>query len=237
MDRRADQDGPEPGELDGARAQREGNVLPADRTYGVVSTAGALLDRMDRLSDEYQSTVSDDSTDNDLVRYPNTIEDPSTGARITFLERGTDEQGVYLLMDGALPPGTDSGPARLHPRAETRSEVTAGRADVTVRGESHTLLPGESLTIAPGEAHSIRNGGTDTLVVRTTLRPPGEFEAAIRALYEAGAGGRPGLFAVAAVLSHHRADVRLAGIPWWLQRPLLSALAGIATVLGRNPLT
>ena len=108
---------------------------------------------------------------------------------------------------------------------------------MTVRGESHTLLPGESLNIAVGEAHSIRNSGTDTLVVRTTLRPPGEFEAAIRVLYEVGAGGHPDLLAVAAVLSHHRADVRLAGLPWWLQRPLLSALAGIATALGRNPLT
>jgi mannose-6-phosphate isomerase-like protein (cupin superfamily) len=192
---------------------------------------------MDRPSDEPQSVVADGPAGDGSVRYPNTIEDPSTGARITFLERGADERGTYLLMDGVLPPGTDSGPARLHPRAETRSEVVMGRADVTVRGESHTLLSGESLTIAPGEAHSIRNGGADTLVVRTTLRPPGEFEAAIRALYEAGAGGRPDLFAVAAVLSHHRADVRLAGVPWWLQRPLLRALAGIATVLGRNPLT
>jgi hypothetical protein len=113
----------------------------------------------------------------------------------------------------------------------------AGRADVTVRGESHVLLPGESLTIAPGEAHSIRNRGDDTLVVRTTLRPPGEFESAIRALYEAGAGGRPDLFAVAAVLFHHRADVRLAGVPWLVQRPLLAALAAVGTMLGRNPLT
>jgi mannose-6-phosphate isomerase-like protein (cupin superfamily) len=192
---------------------------------------------MDRFSDGSQSTLSDDPTSTDAVRYPNTIEDLSTGARITFLERGTDDWGAYLLMDGVLPPGTDSGPARFHPRAQTRSEVVAGRADVTVRGASHTLLPGESINIAPGEAHSIRNGGADTLVVRTTLRPPGEFEAAIRALYEAGAGGRPDLFAVAAVFSHYRADVRLAGVPWVFQRALLSVLAGVATALGRNPLT
>ncbi|ELZ79909.1 cupin [Haloferax gibbonsii ATCC 33959] len=107
---------------------------------------------------------------------------------------------------------------------------------MTTRGEPHVLLPGESLTIAPGEPHSIRNGGVDTLVVRTTLRPPGEFEAAIRALYEAVAGGKPDVFAVAAVLSHYRSDVRLAGVPWLVQRPLLRLLAGIATMLGRNPL-
>ena len=78
--------------------------------------------------------------------------------------------------------------------------------------------------------------GAENLVVRTTLRPPGEFEAAIRALYEAGAGGQSDVFAVAAVLSRYRADVRLAGGPWVVQRPLLRALAGIATMLGRNPL-
>ena len=99
------------------------------------------------------------------------------------------------------------------------SEVVTGRAGVTVRGEIHTLLPGESLTIEIGEAHSIRNSGTDTLVVRTTLRPLGEFETAIRALYEASAGGKPELLAVAAVLSYYRADVRLAVGLWWLQPP------------------
>ncbi len=181
--------------------------------------------------------VPGDPSENDSVRYPSTVEDLSTGARITFLERGVDEQGAYLMMDGVLPPGVDSGPARLHPQSEVRSKVMAGRASVTVRGDSHVLLPGESLTIAPGEAHSIRNRDDDTLVVRTTLRPPGEFEAATRALYEAGAGGRPDLFAVSAVLSHYRSDVRLAGIPWVIQRPLLGVLAGTATILGRNPLT
>jgi quercetin dioxygenase-like cupin family protein len=179
--------------------------------------------------------VPGDPSENDSVGYPSTVEDLSTGARITFLERGVDEQGAYLMMDGVLPPGTDSGPARLHPRSEARSEVIEGRAEVTVRADSHVLLPGESLTIAPGEAHSIRNSGDDTLVVRTTLRPPGEFESAIRALYEASAGREPDVLAVAAVLSHYRTDVRLSAVPWFLQRPLLSVLARISTVLGRNP--
>ena len=178
----------------------------------------------------------DGSSSDNPLGYPNTIEDLSTGASITFLEHRVDEQGAYLLMEGVLPPGIDSGPARLHPRAEAHSEVIAGRADVTVRGETYTLLPGESLTIGIGEAHSIRNSGIDTLVVRTTLRPPGEFEAAIRALYEASAGGEPDVLAVAAVLSYYRADVRLAAVPWWLQRSLLSMLARISTVLGRNPI-
>lgn len=192
---------------------------------------------MDSPSNERLLPESGHPSRTDAGGYPNTIEDLSTGASITFLERGVDEQGAYLVMDGALPPGTDSGPARLHPQSEVRSEVIAGRAEVTTRGETRVLLPGEALTITPGEAHSIRNGGEDTLVVRTTLRPPGEFEAAIRALHEAGAGGQPDMFVVAAVLSHYRADVRLAGMPWLFQRPLLRVLAGIATMLGRNPLT
>jgi mannose-6-phosphate isomerase-like protein (cupin superfamily) len=191
---------------------------------------------MDRRPDEQRSTVPPDPTTDGPVAYPNTIEDPSTGSRITFFERGVDEEGAYLLMEGVLPPGGDSGPARLHPRARVRSEVVAGRADVTVRGETRTLRPGESLDIGVGVPHGIRNGGADPLVVRTTLRPPGEFEAASRALYEVGAGGRPDPFAVAAVLSRYRADVRLAVAPWWLQRPLLSGLARLATLLGRNPL-
>jgi len=202
----------------------------------MIRLAEVLLDRMESRADTQQSMTPDGSRNDDLPGHPNTVEDVSTGASITFLEHSVDEQGAYLLMEGVLPPGIDSGPARLHPRAEVHSEVVAGQADVTVGGEIHTLLPDESLTIGIGEAHSIRNSSTDTLVVRTTLRPSGEFEAAIRALYEASAGGEPDVLAVAAVLSHYRADVRLAAIPWWLQRSLLSVLAMISTVLGRNPI-
>jgi mannose-6-phosphate isomerase-like protein (cupin superfamily) len=167
--------------------------------------------------------------------YPTTVEDPSTGARITFLERGVDERGPYLLVDGVLPPGTDGGPARLHPRSEARSDVVEGRAVVTVNGEETVLLPGESVAVGAGEPHTIRNGDEGPLVVRTILRPPGGYEAAIRALYGVGAGGRPDPLAVAAVLYRHREDVRLAGVPWRLQRPLLRVLAAAARALGRAP--
>ena len=107
-------------------------------------------------------------TDTTASEYPTTVEDPSTGARITFLERGVDDRGPYLLVDGVLPPGTDGGPARLHPRSEARSEVVEGRAVVTVGGEEMVLLPGESVIIGAGDPHTIRNGDEGPLVVRTT---------------------------------------------------------------------
>jgi mannose-6-phosphate isomerase-like protein (cupin superfamily) len=167
--------------------------------------------------------------------YPTTVEDPSTGARITFLERNVDDRGPYLLVEGVLPPGTDGGPARFHPRSEARSEVVDGRAVVTVSGEEIVLLPGESVIIGAGDPHTIRNGDEGPLVVRTTLRPPGGYEAAIRALYELGAGGRPDPLGIAAVLYRHREDIRLAGVPWRLQRPILRVLAVVARALGRGP--
>ena len=185
------------------------------------------------------STGTDDpaptvGSESEADGYPSTVEDRSTGARITFLERGVDQEGPYLLMEGDLPPETDSGPARLHPRAEVRADVVDGRAVVTVSGEETVLRAGESLVIAAGHPHTIRNGGEGPLVVRTTLRPPGEFEAAIRSLYESGAGGRPDPLGVAAVLYQYREDVRLAGLPWRLQRPLLRVLAAVARALGRD---
>jgi mannose-6-phosphate isomerase-like protein (cupin superfamily) len=185
-------------------------------------------------SDTDQPDVTPD-TATVASEYPTTVEDPSTGARITFLERGVDDRGPYLLVEGVLPPGTDGGPARLHPRSEARSEVVDGRAVVTVRGEEMVLLPGESVIIGAGDPHTIRNGDEEPLVVRTTLRPPGGYEAAIRALYELGAGGRPDPLGVAAVLYRHRDDVRLAGVPWRLQRPILRVLAVVARALGRGP--
>lgn len=173
--------------------------------------------------------------ENRVEEYPSTVEDASTGARITFLERGVDEQGAYLLVEGVLPGGGDGGPARLHPHSEARSEVVNDRAVVAVHGEERVLSPGESIVIPPSTAHTIRNGEEGPLVVRTTLRPPGEYEAAIRALYGLGAGGQSDLFEVAAVLYHYREDIRLASVPWRLQRPILRVLATIANALGRAP--
>jgi len=80
-------------------------------------------------------------TDTATSEYPITVEDPSTGARIILLKHDVDEQGAYLIMDGVLPPRTDSGPARLHPRSEVRSEVMAGRANVTVQGTPTSCVP------------------------------------------------------------------------------------------------
>jgi len=169
------------------------------------------------------------------TEYPMTVEDASTGARITFVERGLDDGGAYLVMEAVLPPETDSGPARLHPQAEAHSDVVDGRGIVTVDDEERIVSAGESLVIPAGAPHSIRNANNRPLVVRTTLRPPGEFESAIRALYELGAGGRPDPLGVAAVLYHHREDVRLSVAPWWIQRPSLRILAGVASALRRSP--
>jgi mannose-6-phosphate isomerase-like protein (cupin superfamily) len=185
-------------------------------------------------SDTDQPDVTPD-TATVASEYPTTVEDPSTGARITFLERNVDDRGPYLLVEGVLPPGTDGGPARFHPRSEARSEVVDGRAVVTVSGEEIVLLPGESVIIGAGDPHTIRNGDEGPLVVRTTLRPPGGYEAAIRALYDLGAGGRPDPLGIAAVLYRHREDIRLAGVPWRLQRPILRVLAVVARALGRGP--
>ncbi|WP_394295088.1 cupin domain-containing protein [Halococcus hamelinensis] len=138
-------------------------------------------------------------------------------------------------MDGELPIGVDSGPARLHPWAEARSKVLDGRAVVDVDGEESVLLPSESVVVAAGDSHTIRNGGKGALVVRTTLRPPGEFEDAIKALYRLGTSGGPNLLGVAAVLYRHREDVRLTSVSWGLQRPLLRVLAGTANALGHDP--
>lgn len=192
--------------------------------------------RMSRTSNTSGRSMLDQHSETEMGDYPNIVEDSATGARITFLERGVDERGAYLLMEGVLPVGVDSGPARLHPRAEARSEVIDGRAVVDVGGEKSVLLPGGSVVIAAGRPHAIRNGGDRALVVRTTLRPPGEFEAAIRALYGLGTGGKPDPFGVAAVLYRYRKDVRLASVPWTLQRPLLFVLARVAKALGRDPI-
>ena len=104
------------------RAEDTPRVPVSAGTGGTLSIIYVVPKRMDSRSDEHLLTGSGRSTRTDPAGYPNTIEDPSTGASITFLEHGADERGAYLLMDGVLPPGTDSGPARLHPQSEVRSE-------------------------------------------------------------------------------------------------------------------
>ncbi|EMA37759.1 cupin domain-containing protein [Halococcus hamelinensis] len=96
-----------------------------------------------------------------------TVEDARTGGRITFLDRGVDEEGAYLSIEGVLPVDVSSGPARYHPRAAARAEVIAGRAIVELDGEERILLPGKSTAVTATTPHAIRNDGAAPLIVHT----------------------------------------------------------------------
>src|SRR5207237_41994 len=82
-----------------------------------------------------------------------TIENPISGERITFLKTARETNGESCLFDCRVPPGKTPLPAHIHTRQEERFEVISVTLDVLLGRATFTLSPGQtpagSATIPP----------------------------------------------------------------------------------------
>jgi quercetin dioxygenase-like cupin family protein len=85
-----------------------------------------------------------------------TIENPLSGERMTFLKTTKDTDGRYFKFEFVAPPGW-AVPEPIHPRQEERTEMISGGLDGRVAGEEIGLLPGEVRIVPPGVVHAWRN--------------------------------------------------------------------------------
>jgi quercetin dioxygenase-like cupin family protein len=117
-----------------------------------------------------------------VARSGDTLENPVTRERMTFLETAGDTNGELLRLEHVFAPGGFVPAAHTHPKQEERLEVAAGTPRFLVAGEERTAQPGDVIVVAPGIAHRWWNGGDDETRVLIELRPALEMEAVFEAL-------------------------------------------------------
>jgi quercetin dioxygenase-like cupin family protein len=170
-----------------------------------------------------------------------TIDDQTTGERITFLEtsREAAESGEdRVVMRIVFAPGT-SVPPHAHPFAEA-FECLEGKFVFQLDGRSLEVRPGSTVTAARNQVHGIQNTSQEPAEVQVVAMPGGIAEHSLRLKfllsrdgYLPTGGGRPKHLLLAAVVLH-RSGMYFPPLPAWLFRPLIAALAALGRWRGRE---
>lgn len=170
-----------------------------------------------------------------------TIENPVTGQRLTFLATGRDTGGELFRAEGLFSPGGFAGVEHIHPHQDERFEVHAGRAAFRVDGEEVMLGAGQTIDVPARTKHTFWNAGDDEMRVTFEFRPAPKSTERFYELYfgfaqegRVNAKAMPGLLDLATVWAETSEHALLAKPPAWLQHTLLRTLAPVARAAGRR---
>jgi mannose-6-phosphate isomerase-like protein (cupin superfamily) len=175
-----------------------------------------------------------------MARPGETIENPLTGERITFLETAEDTDGELLRFEYAAPPHAEGPPEHIHPRQEERFEIVSGTLVARAGGRERTLGEGQSIAIAAGTPHTFRNPGGEEVRFLVEFRPALGIEPFFETAWGLVRDGRATALGVpknplqlAVLAAAYRDEVYLAGPPIPVQKALFAVGAGMLAPLGR----
>src|SRR4029079_18143104 len=141
--------------------------------------------------------VSTSTTERSTMITPGqTLANPVTGERFTFVETAASSGGELLAFDFALRPGGAVPIPHVHPIQTERFAVTAGRMRFRVGLRTVIAGPGDVVEVQPGVMHSFANAGDEEARVRVEVRPALRMEemfAEVVAMAQAGRMTRRGL--------------------------------------------
>ncbi len=177
-----------------------------------------------------------------MANAGDTIENPLTGERITFLKTTRETNGELLRFEYLLPPGF-SIPEHVHPRQEERHEIVSGTLKGRVAGHERVYVEGQRVVGPADVPHAWRNpSDAEGLLIVSELRPALRFEPLIEAVFAIAEDSKIGKMAVpgrllrmAVLLDESRDDFYPTQIPmpvWKASLALNTALARVGRLLG-----
>jgi len=176
-----------------------------------------------------------------MIHTGDTIHNPVTGERITFLATSRDTDGEAVVIETIVEPHGFVAAAHVHPRQSERFAVAAGTLALKIGRTKLTLEPGEVATVEPGTAHRFWNAGEDQVRFVCEVRPALEFESLLETMFALAADGKtnrkgmPNPFRLAMIANAHFDTVRLPFPPAWMQKAGLGLGAPLGRLLGYQP--
>lgn len=171
-----------------------------------------------------------------------TIENPLSGERITFLTTGEQSGGEFARIRCALPAGASGPPLHYHLAFTETFEVIEGRLDLYVGGKNNHLVlqRGESAHAPLKVPHTFFNGSEEPVVFECEIQPARRFERSMRAAFGLARDGRTNREGVPKnvwelALLYELSESYVVGMPLFLQRGIFGALAAIARRRGYDP--
>jgi quercetin dioxygenase-like cupin family protein len=176
-----------------------------------------------------------------LIRQGDTIENPITGERVTFLKTSAETDGELVVIDAAVAPGGFVAAEHLHPYQSERFEILSGEVEFKLDKEVVTARPGDVIMVEPGTSHQFRNLRNEEIRFRTEVRPALSFETFLQTMFGLASEGKtnkkgmPNPFRLAVIMDEHFDLVRLPFPPAWVQRAGLALASPLGLLFGYEP--
>jgi quercetin dioxygenase-like cupin family protein len=176
-----------------------------------------------------------------MIRTGDTVENPVTGERITFLATSADTDGEAVVIETVVQPQGFVAAAHVHPFQSERFAVATGRLGLKVGDETTTLGKGEVATVEAGTPHRFWNAGGEEVRFVCEIRPALQFESLLETMFALAADGKtsrkgmPNPLRLAVIAKAHFDTVRLPFPPAWIQKAGLVLGAPFGRLLGYGP--
>jgi quercetin dioxygenase-like cupin family protein len=173
-----------------------------------------------------------------MIRTGDTIENPVTGERITFLATSRETDGDAVVIETVVQPDGFVAAAHVHPSQSERFAVAEGTLGLKVGGEKLTLEPGDVAVVEAGTPHKFWNAGDKPVRFVCEVRPALQFESLLETMFALAADGKtnkrgmPNPLRLAVIAKAHFDTVRLPLPPAWLQAAGLALGAPFGRLLG-----
>jgi quercetin dioxygenase-like cupin family protein len=178
-----------------------------------------------------------------MITPGQTLENPVTGERFTFIDTAATTGGELLSFELGLRPGGAVPLPHVHPIQTERFEVVEGRMRFRIGLRTVVARPGEVVEVAPGVMHGFANAGDGDARVRVEVRPALEMEAMfadVVAMAHAGRMTRRGmprnLLDLALVARTYDREAHAPFLTVGLQRLLLAPFVLLARARRGRPL-
>jgi quercetin dioxygenase-like cupin family protein len=176
-----------------------------------------------------------------MIRTGDTIQNPVTGERITFLATSADTNGEAVVIETVVQPEGFVAAAHVHPFQTERFAVAEGKLGLRVGQETTTLGRDEVATVEPGTPHRFWNAGGNEVRFVCEIRPALQFESLLETMFALAADGKttpkgmPNPLRLAVIARAHFDTVRLPFPPAWMQKAGLVLGAPVGRLFGYGP--
>ena len=163
-----------------------------------------------------------------------TIENPVSGERITFLQTARDTGGEKLEIELELSHDGHVPGAHVHPEQEERFHVLEGTMKFRMGMRRIVAGPGDTVVVPAGRVHRFSNGGDGVARARVEVVPAlgmeQLFETTVELALEGNTNrkGMPKPLHLALFTRRFEREVRAPFPPAWMVRALMAPLAWIA---------
>ncbi len=176
-----------------------------------------------------------------MAKRGDTIENPVTRERLTWLETANDTGGELLRFELFVRPGGSVPASHIHTKQSKSFEVVAGTMRYRTDAErAKDLHEGESITVAPGETHVRWNPGDEEMSAVVEFRPAMNTETFIENMWglardgrKRGGKGVPNMLQLSVWFAgFYEGENYLERFPIPIQKALFALLAPIGRRLG-----